>query len=56
MMSSVSKLVKETGKGENEWQEERWVHGLGVTSQQGIFMLQVLLCVEFHVLPLLVIL
>lgn len=56
MMSSVSKVVKETGKGENEWQEERWVHDPSVTSQQGIFKIPVLPFVEFHVLHILVIL
>ena len=35
----------------------RWVPGLGIASMQGIFIIQVLLlCLEFHVLPVLVIL
>lgn len=57
--SSVSKLAKEAGEtgtvnGQKRW--ERQVRGLGVASKQGIFIIQVLLCLEFRIWPVLVIL
>lgn len=51
---SVSKLAEKAGERRimnGKERGERWVPGLHIASKQGMFIIQVRLCLEFHVLP-----